>query len=1072
MIKSFSLSTNIIRDKNIEIEYIPTPNSKSIFNNMINHINHGIHSYSIIGSYGTGKSSFLLAFEKHLEMKESYFADLNGTFKNIDEFEFLNLVGEYDSLQGKFARIFLENNSNSYSTRDILLSIDKYIINNSGKQNALFIIIDEFGKYLEYAAKNNPEAELYFIQELAEQINKKDSNIFFITTLHQNFNAYANSLSISQKNEWDKVKGRLKELAFNEPVEQLLFLASEKMKDNQFPCDQAKLGELYDSIDKANIFPLRDYFNKNIASKLYPLDILSASILTLALQKYGQNDRSLFTFLELENFNEYVNEGMLINICDIYDYLITNFYSILTSKYNPHFSLWTSINIALERVESLEVQTVQELTDLRSIVKTIGLLNIFAPQYSKLDRLFLQIYGKLSLRVEDTEAALNLLEKFKIIRYQDFNTRFKLFDGSDLDIELAINETMTFVDSKVNLIDKIQSYFHSEVILAKEIFYKKGTPRFFSFLISEEPIVKIPKGVIDGYINLIFSTTISKEDIKNFQSKNDEPILYGIFNNTRNIINSINNIEAIKIVRSNNLNDHIAIRELDLIMNNEILRLNKEMKEEFYSDRNSITWIYNGKEISISTRKEFNKILSFISEHTYPETPCFHSELINRSKLSSQMQTARKSLFRYLSKWRQMDLGFPNEKFPPEKTIYLALLKNTGIHRSVGNNYILSEPNDSIKAIWNRSIDFLNNCKKFKRSVLDLIEIFEEKPFKLKKGLIDFWVPIFLYIKRDDFALFNKDGFIPELNSAILDIIIKKPKEYKIKAFELEGIRLEVFTQYRTMLDLEKQEIPTNQLFIETIKPFLTFYRTLPEYSKNTKMLTNNSIKLRSAIKNSIDPENSFFEDFPAALGYNFDSLKKDDIENYFKDLRISIKEIRSSFDSLINRIELFIIKEIIGEDHNFENIKKYFVQRFMNIKKHRLQTYQKVFYNRIISPIDDKAGWIISLSEACIVKNLATIDDIEEELLFDKLLELTSELDNLCELSQYDIDNGKEEIIRIETSSFETGSNKYILRLSRNKTAELTKLEINIKGQLANDKKTNIAILYKLLIEELKDEK
>ncbi|MDZ7720659.1 MAG: hypothetical protein U5K72_17715 [Balneolaceae bacterium] len=82
-------------------------------------------------------------------------------------------------------------------------------------------------EHLEYAAKENPEQELYFIQLLAEYANEEDKNIFFITTLHQAFDSYAHGLDLQQRKEWDKVRGRLKELTFNEPVEQLLFIASE-----------------------------------------------------------------------------------------------------------------------------------------------------------------------------------------------------------------------------------------------------------------------------------------------------------------------------------------------------------------------------------------------------------------------------------------------------------------------------------------------------------------------------------------------------------------------------------------------------------------------------------------------------------------------------------------------------------------------------------------------------------------------------------------------------------------------------------------------------------------------------
>jgi hypothetical protein len=41
----------------------------------------------------------------------------------------------------------------------------------------------------------------------------------------------------------------------------------------------------------------------------------------------------------------------------------------------------------------------------------------------------------------------------------------------------------------------------------------------------------------------------------------------------------------------------------------------------------------------------------------------------------------------------------------------------------------------------------------------------------LKQGLIDFWIPTFLFFKRDDFAIFNDDGYIPALSEENLELI-------------------------------------------------------------------------------------------------------------------------------------------------------------------------------------------------------------------------------------------------------------------------------------------------------------
>ena len=64
--KPFSLSTNIENGFPDGMQYIVTPNARTAVSAMVNDYHVGIHSFTIIGSYGTGKSSFLLALEEDL----------------------------------------------------------------------------------------------------------------------------------------------------------------------------------------------------------------------------------------------------------------------------------------------------------------------------------------------------------------------------------------------------------------------------------------------------------------------------------------------------------------------------------------------------------------------------------------------------------------------------------------------------------------------------------------------------------------------------------------------------------------------------------------------------------------------------------------------------------------------------------------------------------------------------------------------------------------------------------------------------------------------------------------------
>ncbi len=195
----FTPSINIEQNINDEFHYIATPNAKSVIGNIVDCFNSGIHSFNIIGSYGTGKSSFILALEKNLTENSDLLIFNRGQFNGFQKFHFLNIVGDYAPMM----KVINEKlgNSEIVESKNFFDSFINYYKKISKESKFLFVMIDEFGKLLEYAAKNNPEKELYFLQKFLELINTPQSNIILIATLHQNFNAYAKKLSQEQKNE-------------------------------------------------------------------------------------------------------------------------------------------------------------------------------------------------------------------------------------------------------------------------------------------------------------------------------------------------------------------------------------------------------------------------------------------------------------------------------------------------------------------------------------------------------------------------------------------------------------------------------------------------------------------------------------------------------------------------------------------------------------------------------------------------------------------------------------------------------------------------------------------------------
>ena len=481
MARTFSLSANIENGFAEGMRYLVTPNAQNAIHNIVNDFRTGIHSFTIIGSYGTGKSSFLLALEADLKKtgKQKYLLD-SKNLSDAKSFEIMNIMGDYAEMSTLLSKALnVEGNTTS-----ILDSLKNYYTQCQKKGKFLLIVVDEFGKVLEHAAKNNPEKELYFLQKLSELVNVPTRQIMLLTTLHQNFGAYAKGLTEEQANEWTKVKGRFKEITFVEPVEQLLYLASAQLQANNDTKPVDNITHLYE-LAKETRYVSKD-FPLETAVQLYPLDLFSAYTITTAIQRYGQNERSLFTFLAAKGSNSISEfkpaEHLTYNLQKVYDYVLYNFYSYLKDA-NADSMSWSTILVSIERVEGQDWRNEEEMLQAVQIVKAIGLLNLFGTAGFKLTERNLTDYAREAMAIGNAKEIIQKLTAKKIIRYAAYKERLMLFEGTDVDLEAEIREAGMMVSRPVTFVDELNVFFNRRISPVKAHFYQKGTPRFFDYMI-------------------------------------------------------------------------------------------------------------------------------------------------------------------------------------------------------------------------------------------------------------------------------------------------------------------------------------------------------------------------------------------------------------------------------------------------------------------------------------------------------------------------------------------------------------------------------------------------------------
>ena len=1072
MKRTFNLSANIEYGFAEGAQYIVTPNAQKAIHNIVSDFHTGIHSFTIIGSYGTGKSSFLLAFESDLRKatKKPFLLDAKNLSK-VSDFEVLNIVGDYIELSTLLCRsLDVEGTTNS-----VLDELKAYYNQCQKLGKFLVIVIDEFGKVLEHAAKNNPEKELYFLQKLAEFVNVPTRQILLLTTLHQNFSAYARSLTEAQVNEWKKVKGRFKEITFVEPIEQLLHLASKQLQSDKqmMVADNAVL--LYELAK--NVGFISKDFAIDAALQLYPLDVFSAYAITTAIQRYGQNERSLFTFLSSKGSSSIAEfdpiENQTYSLQKVYDYVYYTFYSYLKDA-NADSMSWSSMQLSIERVEGQSWDSEEQMLQATNIVKTIGLLNLVGIAGFRLPKEALAEYAKLAMGIVDASVIIDKLEKKNIIRYAAYKDRVILFEGTDVDLEEEIREAGMMVSRPVTFVDELNVFFNRRISPVKAHFYQNGTPRFFDYRLFEEPLEIVPTGDTDGYIELIFSAKKSAlEDIKSFSANSEHALIFAFFIDTENIIDHLYNIRKYNylIDRVIQKEDKVAVNEILKLKEHEETLLNKTISDNLFSYKNRVVWIFKGKEERIQSHRDFNQLLSRVCDDIYNQTPVMNNELFNKHKLSGTITSSRKSyLTNLIEHYTEENLGFPEDKFPPEKTIYFSLLRNTGLH--VNGEFADMPANEGFLSVWNACEEFLRSTENKARKISELIKILSTQPYKLKQGFLEFWIPTYLFIKRQDFALYDasKGAFIPNVNIEFFDLLQKHPADFEVKKFAVDGVKLGFFNQYRRFINLGDEFTITKNSFIETIKPFLSFYARLDEYTKHTRKFNHEStMRFRDVLAKAKDPEKAFFEDLPEALGYNQERLRQEEfIREYGNIIQRAIRELRSCYTGLIDRLESRLVEGFNLQSYDYNEYIYEIRERLSNVKVYLLTDKQREFYHHVMTEYETRVFWYQSICYTILDQRLDTLRDEQEDKLADDLVYLFRECEKYSSISQL-LDTEKS-----DAYSFDMVTNKgtnvrtqtYILPEKDKKLA--AELEEKIQLILSGDSNIDICTLLSILNKRL----
>ncbi|AKL95589.1 hypothetical protein CACET_c21420 [Clostridium aceticum] len=754
-------------------------------------------------------------FNAAIEMIELWKKDYTDTYEKFNELihtsseEFVNQLHKYNQdVYNEFLELYPQLTSggefNPLQGIDIVELYGDVASKIQGKgYKGLYVIYDEFSKFLEGSIDRNSAMEIKLLQDFAEKCNRSgEEQLHILLISHKNISNYVDKLPKEKIDAWKAVGDRYKPIEISHLESQTyeimshVILKEEKQWEQFIDRHDDDFNQMILDTSRSGIFSelggaLEDY----VVYGTYPLHPITTYILPKVSEKVAQNERTIFTFLSTKDINtlgyflQYNKAEFPIMTPDY----IYNYFEPLFKKENyvsEIYQIWRETTTALKKLSDGE-----EIEE--AIVKTLGLINIVG-EFQKLPP---KVEVLQLLFSNDTEAArikevVGKLIDQKVLYFIKSKGYLEFANATDMDISADIADT----------IEKRKNLFSSRGTLNKLVddsyIYAAGYNdeyeiiRYFDFEFIE-------------YRELMETRDWNKK----IQSKTADGVVYAVIlekDNSRNdaetVIPSINHDRAVFVLPKENTNLEDLLRQHDaiefLIGKNKHEEQDKLLHEElsvyledirhqiqYYIDGflrpelKASTYYYQGKVQNINRKALLTRLISRICETIYSDTPIIVNELINKNMPTiTAISNRRKVLDGLLRNSITPRLGLVG--YGLDVSIMQSTLVVPGILKEEDENAYLCT-----KGLDPKMQKVLDSIRSFiistsNEGVKPFSELYEKliKPeyhMGLKKGIIPIYLAVVLReLKR--YTVIVRNGQEMDIKGQLLDDINEKPEEFEV----------------------------------------------------------------------------------------------------------------------------------------------------------------------------------------------------------------------------------------------------------------------------------------------------
>lgn len=968
-------------------------------------------------------------------------------------------------------------------------SATHYIKEHGG--TGLLLVIDELGKFLEYAAQSPAQGDVFVLQTLAEFATRSTQTpLFLLTILHQAFEQYAHRLAKSQREEWAKVHGRFEDIAFVEPAEQILRLIASAIQDKSV---EKKEGLSLPIESDLKPIQLNDDEFSGLLRNCLPLHPTVALIIGPIFRRFAQNERSLFAFLSssepygLQDFllSQHYNGSVLpmLSVADLYDYLNTTIANRLYASRDG--DKWVEIEMAINR-----------LTDpapiLVKLIKTIGLLSIIGEASTNLKASKRILRYALDDHTTDFnqkfDKALKTLEKRSIVIYRRYNDVYALWEGSDIDIEALSYEAEGHLDPNETLTNYLSKLTAPRPLIARRHLFEKGTLRYFEVRYTDlenfDANLNEPLGDADGLV--LYALPAGEDEVNQFAEKANEKdtterqnVLIGIPHATRFLRDAVTELACLHWISDNTPElegDAVARRELSIRWVAAERDVADQLAKIFGGDSDEpCRWFHKGQEIDINSQRARNEYLSEICDMVYHKTPLIRNELINRRKISGAVTTARKKLIQaMLENGDQESLGITG--YPAEMSVYRSLLSETGIHRENVGVWGFYPPKiddkNQIIHTWKAIETFLEGSEGERQPVVKLYETLMNPPLGVREGPLPILLCAVMQHYKTEIALYENGSFIADWSMPVFERFLKAPQLFELKRFRITGVRSDLFSQFLGAFN-QPSEIKTPDL-LTVVTPLIQTIAQLPKYTLTTQELSDNAKNLRKVVLNAREPDELLFKQLPEAFGFSDfgaeAATSPKTVSEFFGILRDALSELEKAYEVLLNFIEQMLV-EAFTLKPSTENPRADLVERAEPLIMLTIEMDLKGFLVQVCSGGHDFSSWLEAIATYLAKKPPSTWLDTDKVQFESNLAQLARKFRHFEAVSYEKVahtTSSTGEPIRVGITTPNRTEQERVVTLTPTADAQTTEMEDEIrkvfdKFDVDDNPELHIAILARI---------